>query len=139
MKNMITKSFGKSVVIFSVLILICAFMDSPDTRGQLRQVSQEDAATAIATICAALIEGCARQPGICGLVDGPDASTLLVDVYNDSVSGILALNLESNPDDIAIARGIMKAALITSVARQPEFIEELESIEALCLQDIDSL
>ena len=137
MKNMITKSFGKSVVIFSVLILICAFMDSPDTRGQLRQVSQEDAATAIATICAALLENCARQPSLCDLTD--PANMVLINLYGDGVEDIMALNLESNPDDIAIARGITRAALIIGVGRQPELKEDLEDIEAICLQDIDSL
>jgi len=137
MKNMITKSFGRSAVIFSVLILICALMDSPVTQGQIRQVSQEDAATAIATTCAALLESCARQPSLCDLTD--PANMVLIDLYGDAVEDIMALNLESNPDDIAIARGITRAALILGVGRQPSLKGDLENIEAICLQDIDSL
>jgi len=51
----------------------------------------------------------------------------------------MALNLESAPNDIALAKGILKASLITALARQPELQGDLEELEALCNEDIEAL
>ncbi len=138
MKSMMTKSFNKLFFLISLVVLMGLTVGSIDTTEGASKVKQEDAPTAIATTCSALIESCARQPTLCGIDDTP-TSTLLIDLYSEAVEDILALNIEPDPDDIALARGIIKAALITSVARQPEFQEDLMELEALCNQDIDAL
>lgn len=138
MKYMMTKSLNKLFFVFSIIVLIGFIISSMATRVESFHTVQEDAATAIANTCAALIESCARQPALCGLTETP-VSTILVDLYNDAVDEIMALNLESTPDDIALAKGIMKASLITAVARQPELQGEFEGLEAICNEDIEAL
>lgn len=64
---------------------------------------------------------------------------MLVDIYNEAAADIMALNLESAPNDIALAKGILKASLITALARQPELQGDLEELEALCNEDIEAL
>ncbi len=97
---------------------------------------QEDAATAIATVCSSLIEGCGRNPSLCF---GDPEDMVFVDKYNDAVDNILLLNLESNPNDIALAIGIVRSGLITAIARNPSVSEQLTALELACLEDIESL
>jgi len=144
MKYMMTISLNKLFFIFSIIVLIGFITSSMATRVESFHTVQEDAATAIANTCAALIESCARQPALCGLTEPPEppeppVSPILVDLYNDAVGEIMALNLEYTLDDIALAKGIMKASLITAVARQPELQEELVGLEAMCNEDIEAL
>ena len=123
-----------SILVFTVLII----SSMPNRVESIHNEEQEDAATGIALTCAALLEGCARQPEACGLGEIPP-SGLLIDLYNDAVDDIKSLNLESSPDDIASAKGIIYADLITAVARQPELEEELRGLSDLCNNDIESL
>lgn len=138
MKYMMTKPLNKLFLAFSIIMLTGLIVGSTTSRVESSHSLQEDAATAIAHTCGALIESCARQPSLCGLTDNPD-NTILVDLYNDAVDEIMALSLNFPPDDIALAKGIMKASLIAAVARQPELREGLEGIEAICNEDIEAL
>jgi len=138
MTYIITKSLKKLFLVFSIIVLIGFIVGSVATRVESFHAVQEDAATAISHTCAALLESCARQPALCGLTETP-VSTLLVDLYNDTADEIMAMNLESAPTDIALAKGITRAALITALARQPELQEELEGLEVICNEDIEAL
>ncbi len=131
MKNMITRSFNKLFFLVSIVVVLSFSGGSMDAIGQFSNTTQKDAPTAIATTCSALLEACARQPEIC--------DDLLLGLYNETVSDIMDLNLESSADDIAVAKGIIKSALITSLARQPALEEDLREIETLCNEDIEDL
>ncbi len=133
-----TKPLNKLFFVFSMIILIGFIVGSMATRVESFHTVQEDAATAIANTCAALLESCARNPELCVATE-TSPSTILVDLYNDAVDEIMALNLESASDDIALAKGIIKASLITALARQPELQEDLEGLEAICNEDIEAL
>ena len=126
----------------NILFLALSFAALISLTGAVRvesigTVKQEDAATAIANVCTALLEACGRQPEICAFA--PPDNTLLIDLYNDAVGDILALDLESNPNDIALAKGIINAALISAVARQPIEKIRLEQVKSICDGDIDAL
>ena len=138
MKKMMTKSLNKLFFAISIVVVLSFTVGSIDARESSLIIKQEDAATAIANTCAALIESCARQPELC-IVTETSPSTLLVDIYNEAAADIMALNLESAPNDIALAKGILKASLITALARQPELQGDLEELEALCNEDIETL
>ena len=136
MKDLMTRSLNKLFLAISFIALI-GFVDATrvESRGEVEQV---DAATAIANVCSALLEGCGRSPALCGLTDNPE-STKIIDLYNEAVGDIKALNLESSPNDLALAKGIIRAALITAVARNLSVQAGLEQIEAMCNEDIDAL
>ncbi len=139
MKGVLIALSRKLYLFLPIAVFTVFVVSSISTRAESSHISvQEDAATGIALTCAALLEGCARQPALCGLTETPE-SELLIDIYNDAADDIKSLNLESSPDDIATAKGIIHAALITAVARQPELQEELQDITASCNDDIESL
>lgn len=136
MANPARRTLNKLFLALSFIVVV-SFVGAERVES-IGTVDQKDAATAIATVCAALLEGCTRTPQNCGLSDTPE-STILVDIYEDAVGDIMALNLESFPDDIALAKGMISAALLTGAARQPELQGDLEQIAAMCNEDIDAL
>ena len=137
MKNIFTKSLTRLGFLLLSILLVSFLVSSlpPRVESQII-IEQEDAATAIATVCSSLIEGCARNPSLCF---GDPGTMVLVDKYNDAVDDILLLELESNPTDIALAIGIVRSALITAIARNPSISEDLTDLESICLEDIESL
>ena len=78
-------------------------------------------------MCAAVMEGISRQP---------EAETLLLAAYADGVAQIRAMRASSSTHVKAEALGIVKAAQITGVARQPAATGKLASAAATCESDI---
>lgn len=139
MRSVIARSLSRLFLVLSIFILIgfiVSFM--PQRVESQRIVFQENAATSIATVCESLLEGCARNPSLCNL-STTGGNTIVLDLYNEAIDDIMALNLESFPTDIALAKGTIKAALITAVARNPSLQTQLFLIEAICNDDIEAL
>lgn len=130
MKDMVSRLFNKLFFLVSIVVVLSFSGGSMEASGQFSNTSQEDAPTAVAITCSSLLEGCARNPSVC--------DNFLIPIYNDAVDDILALNLESSPDDIAVAKGTIKASLITSMARNPSLENKLLKIEAICDEDIEA-
>lgn len=139
MKGVIVGLSKKFYLFLPIAVFTIFIVSGIPTRVESIHLSdQKDAATGIALTCAALIEGCSRNPSLCGLTD-PVESVLLIDLYNEAVVEIKSLDLEPSPDDLATANGIIYAGLITALARNPTSQEGLEAIAANCQADIGSL
>jgi len=136
MANLARRTLNKLFLALSFIVVV-SFVGAERVES-IGAVDQKDAATAIANVCAALIEGCGRNPPVYGFPDDVDNS-IPVNIYNETVSDIMALNLETFPDDIALAKGIISAALITAVARNSSAQALVEQIKAICDEDIDAL
>jgi F0F1-type ATP synthase membrane subunit c/vacuolar-type H+-ATPase subunit K len=136
MASLMRGSLNKLFLALSFILLV-SFVGAERVES-IGGADQKDAATAIANVCAALIEGCGRNPSVCGLPDDLDTS-IPVNIYHETVSDIMALNLEAFPDDIALAKGIISAAYIFALARNPSIQAGLEQIKAICNEDIDAL
>ena len=138
MKYLIERSLYKLFLACTFIVVTGVIICSMETRVEaFRRVAQEDAGTAIANTCAALLDSCARNPVLCGF--GASTNTVLVDYYNEFVKDIMSLNLNPASTDLALAEGIIKAALIEAVARNPSLQSDLETIAANCNNDIESI
>lgn len=113
----------------------------PEAEGVLREVSDEcsaslaalgslrpdRAAVAIGAMCAAWLDGTARQP---------EVEDKLRDAYADGVSQIAATQARSSNYVKAEAFGIVKAAQIAAVSRQPAKASDLKAVAETCVGDI---
>ena len=137
MRSFKAKSLYSFTLVFLVFVLAgILFFGTTRVESQFNP-PHEDAPTAIATACAGLITSCARNPSVCGPPITPQG--VLVDVYEQAVEDIMLLNLETSPNDVALARGILSEALLMAIGRNPSIQDELIEIEELCLEDIASL
>jgi len=93
----------------------------------LRSLRPDRAAVAIGEICAAWLDGTARQP---------EADDKLRDAYADGVSQIAATQPRSSNYVKAEAFGIVKAAQIAAVSRQPAKASDLKGVAETCEGDI---
>lgn len=143
MKYLIERSSDKLLFVTLIFVLIGFIVVGMDTKVvasshvEQSKAAQEDAATAIANACASLISSCARNPVLCAF--GSSTTTTLLDYYDDFVNDIMSLKLNPNITDLALAKSIIEASLIGSVAQNPGLKTDLEGLAANCNNDIESI
>ncbi len=96
----------------------------------MQETGQKNSATAIANVCANLIESTSAN----------ETDEQLLAVYRDSVEQIMKLDLPDGSSDLPVAIGTIRSALITITARASEEVSEIaENLASICEEDINEL
>jgi len=91
--------------------------------------SEENAATAIALVCAGLIEA----------ASGGDPGGQLLASYKDAVAQIMMLDLPSSPRDKPASMAIIRSTVINTSAADPNLVNNAKQLADICEADIDAL
>jgi F0F1-type ATP synthase membrane subunit c/vacuolar-type H+-ATPase subunit K len=130
LKNSLIKNLlEKSILICSLIALLVGISGNTVANARFL-ITQEGPARGIALACAAALEGIARNP---------DADEVILEELSGAVSAIKALRTRVSRGEVGEASGIIAAALIANVARQPSAQEELEDLASDCIADLRSL
>ena len=129
MKDTLNNILGKSIVVSALLVLIASISGNSVANARLL-IIQEGPARGIALACAAAMEGIARNPS---------AEEDILEALSDGVDAIKGLRTRVSRGEAGEAFGIIAAALIANVARQPEVREDLEDLASNCIADVRSL
>ncbi len=129
MKDSLKNSLEQSIVVCSLLVLLVSISGNSVANARLL-IPQEGPARGIALACAAALEGIGRNP---------DADEVILEELSGAVSAIKALGTRVSRGEVGEASGMISAALIANVARQPEAQEELEALASDCIADVRSL
>lgn len=96
----------------------------------IQNTGQKNAATAIADVCANLIEE----------AEADETEEQLLAIYNDSVEKIMELDLPSGISDLPTAIGLIRSALIAKAAvTNAELLEIAQVLASICEEDINAL
>ena len=130
LKGSLTKNkLARSILICSLIASLMCISGNSVANARLL-IIQEGPARGIALACAAAMEGIARNPS---------AEEDILEALSDGVDAIKGLRTRVSRGEAGEAFGIIAAALIANVARQPEVREDLEDLASNCIADVRSL